>query len=175
MSRHFREDPNKKRSLDYTTATTATSTSRYNNNSNYHCNSSSNKLNKKNNDTFGRKRRNNEATSNADVHQQQSFQSSRGGVKTGPQKSRNGWILFVTGIHEEAQEDDLIDLFSDFGKVLTFTINTDRRTGFAKGYALVEFQHQTEAQDAINSLHGKKYLDKALGVDWAFVKPAFSQ
>jgi len=91
---------------------------------------------------------------------------------TGPQRSVNGWALFVTNIHEEAQEDDVIDLFSEFGKVQSVVLNRDRKTGRAKGYALVEFGEYTEAQDAINALHGKEFLGKVLGVDYAFVKPA---
>jgi len=56
--------------------------------------------------------------------------------------------------------------------VKNIQISLDRRTGYAKGYALVEFEEFTEAQDAINALHGKEFLGKILRVDWAFVKPA---
>jgi len=72
---------------------------------------------------------------------------------TGPQRSVNGWALFVTNIHEEATEDDFIDLFSDFGKVQSVVLNTDRSTGRAKGYALVEFGEYTEAQVCLLSCY----------------------
>ena len=43
-----------------------------------------------------------------------------------------GWIIFVRNIHPEAQEDDIVDRFSEFGDVKGIQVNLDRRTGYVK-------------------------------------------
>lgn len=48
-----------------------------------------------------------------------------------------GWIIIVANLDPEVMEDDVYDAFSDFGQIKSLHLNYDRRTGMAKGYALI--------------------------------------
>jgi len=86
-----------------------------------------------------------------------------------PAPSVDGWVLMISGIHEEATEDDILEKFEKFGQIKNIHLNLDRRTGYAKGYALIEFSEKIEAEAALRGLRGAEILGKPIKADWAFL------
>lgn len=91
-------------------------------------------------------------------------------VVLGPTKSVDGWVVFVTNLHQDAQEDDVFDKFSEYGRVLQVKMNQDRQTCKGKGYALVQFEEQSAALESLQ-LHGTQLFGQPIFVNWAFVNP----
>jgi RNA-binding protein 8A len=84
-------------------------------------------------------------------------------------------VVFVTGLQNvKIRDEDIMDVFSENDVKPNFVrVNCDRNLGTAKGYVIVEYSQRTQAQDAINKLHGTELCGTPIGVHWAFVKPSF--
>lgn len=63
--------------------------------------------------------------------------------------------LYVGNLSYNASEDGLMDLFSQFGEVVSARVITDRETGRSKGFGFVEMADSDGAQQAITALNGQ--------------------
>lgn len=73
--------------------------------------------------------------------------------------------LFVGNISFKMSENDLVELFSQSGKVVSVAIPTDKDTGRKRGFAFVEMENDEGAQAAISALNGKTIQGREIVVN----------
>lgn len=87
-------------------------------------------------------------------------------------ESIEGYVLIMTNLHPETSEDHIFDTFEEYCRVVNLHLNMDKRTGYAKGYALIEFRDIDDAKE-IMDLHNEKKIEilgRQLELDYAFVE-----
>lgn len=75
--------------------------------------------------------------------------------------------LYVGNLPFGFTEQELQDLFSEYGNVSSAKLITDRETGRSRGFGFVEFESDSEADAAIKSANGKDMGGRALVVNEA--------
>jgi len=75
--------------------------------------------------------------------------------------------LYVGNMSFKAQDDDLGQLFAQYGNVVSARIITDRDTQRSKGFGFVEMEEQADAEEAINALNESLWLERNLVVNVA--------
>lgn len=75
--------------------------------------------------------------------------------------------LYVGNLPFTTTEDDLRELFSQYGEVSSADIVMDRETGRPRGFGFVTMDDDSHAQAAIQNLHGKPFGGRDLTVNEA--------
>jgi len=73
----------------------------------------------------------------------------------------------VTNISEDTKEEDLHDLFSQYGDLKRVYLAKDKHTGLSKGFAFVTYMRVEQAQKAVENLCGVGFNHLILHVEWA--------
>ncbi len=82
--------------------------------------------------------------------------------------------LYVGNLSWTMTEDDLRNLFEQYGTVNSLKIVKDRETGRSKGFGFVEMENDTEAQNALSSLYDKELMGRKIVINEAQERPAKS-
>jgi RNA recognition motif-containing protein len=75
--------------------------------------------------------------------------------------------IYVGNLNYQTRQEELDALFSNFGRVVSVKIMTDRDTGRSKGFAFVEMEDDDAGQQAIKSLNQFDFKDRSLVVNEA--------
>ena len=79
--------------------------------------------------------------------------------------------LYVGNLAYSISEDELKDLFGQFGEVRSVKIITDRQSGRSKGFGFVEMSSQSEGQKAIEAMNRTTIHNRQMVVNEATTKP----
>ena len=75
--------------------------------------------------------------------------------------------LFVGSLPWAVNDESLKQAFAAYGKVVSATVVTDRRSGRSKGFGFVEFENDAEAKAAIEALNGSELNGRNIVVNEA--------
>jgi RNA recognition motif-containing protein len=75
--------------------------------------------------------------------------------------------IYVGNIPFKAVEQDIRDLFSEYGEIESLKIIKDKFTGQSKGFGFIEMVNEDDAKKVISSLDGKTFMGKTLKVSEA--------
>jgi cold-inducible RNA-binding protein len=75
--------------------------------------------------------------------------------------------IYVGNLAHEATEDDLNQVFGQFGTVSSVSIIKDRETGRPRGFAFVEMTDAGQAAEAIKNVNLKEIQGRAVTVNEA--------
>ncbi len=75
--------------------------------------------------------------------------------------------IYIGNLSFQAEQDDLLDLFSQYGEVKQCSLPLDRETGRKRGFAFVEMTNDDDEQKAIDDLQEVEWMGRMIRVNKA--------
>lgn len=75
--------------------------------------------------------------------------------------------IYVGNLSYQVTEQDLSDVFKEYGAVKRVQLPTDRETGRLRGFAFVEMSSEAEEAAAIEALDGAEWMGREMKVNKA--------
>ena len=79
--------------------------------------------------------------------------------------------IYVGNLPFRVRDNELSELFSEYGEVKSANVIMDRSSGLSKGYGFVEMDDKNSAEEAIQYLNGKEVKGRELRVNEARPRP----
>ncbi|MGF1567400.1 MAG: RNA recognition motif domain-containing protein [Nodosilinea sp.] len=75
--------------------------------------------------------------------------------------------IYVGNLSFDATQDQLTEVFAEYGTVSRVSMPTDRETGRPRGFAFIEMENEDQETAAIDALDGAEWLGRDLKVNKA--------
>ena len=73
--------------------------------------------------------------------------------------------IFTGNLSFQAEQEDLIALFSQYGEVSKCNIPLDRETGRKRGFAFIDMTNEADEQKAIDDLQNVEWMGRQIRVN----------
>ncbi|CCI06977.1 RNA recognition motif domain-containing protein [Microcystis aeruginosa] len=75
--------------------------------------------------------------------------------------------IFVGNLSYDISQDDLVEVFKEYGNVQRVHIPVDKETGRKRGFAFVEMENKAQETTAIEALDGAEWMGRSIKVNEA--------
>ena len=75
--------------------------------------------------------------------------------------------IYVGNLDYAIEEENLKEVFGEYGTIKRVHIPTDRETGRVRGFAFVEMESESDEDKAIEELDGATWMERTLKVNKA--------
>lgn len=75
--------------------------------------------------------------------------------------------IFVGNLSYEVTQEDITEVFAEYGSVKRVHLPTDRETGSVRGFAFVDMDTLTQEDSAIKALDGAEWMGREMKVNKA--------